>query len=82
MTFQDFYKSRLEKADSKNKRDAVYCLKVMDIIIKPNQKMNVIENLLKGKDIKLVTHVVNEKMIFYETIPKLTNSPGREFKVE
>lgn len=42
LTFQDFYKSKLEKADSKNKRDAIYCLKVMDIIIRPNQRMNII----------------------------------------
>lgn len=44
----------------------------MDIIIKPNQRMNVIENLLIGEEIKLVANVVNEKMIFYGTIPKLT----------
>lgn len=72
LTFQDFYKSRLEKADSKNKRDAIYCLKVVDIVIKPNQRMNIIENMLIGKEIKLVAHVVNEKMLFYCTIPKLT----------
>lgn len=82
LTFQDFYKSRLEKADSKNKRDAIYCLKVLDIIVRPNQRVNAIEKLLIGKEIKLVAHVVNEKMIFYGTIPKLTAAPGTEFKID
>lgn len=85
MTFEDFYTSRLELADSKNKREAIYCLKVMDIIIRPMQRMNAIENLLKGKAMKamkLVANVVNEKMIFYETIPKLTEAAGTDFKID
>lgn len=37
--------------------------------------------MLIGKEIKLVAHVVNEKMLFYSTIPKLTE-PGKDFKID
>lgn len=46
----------------------------MNIIIKPNQRINIIRNILVDKEIMLVAYVVSEKMIFYEIMSKLIES--------
>ena len=34
-TFKDLYKQKLEMKGAEKKKDAIYCLKVMDMIVKP-----------------------------------------------
>jgi hypothetical protein len=71
--------------ESQNRRDMVYCLKIMDRILPPQEKINSAEVYFKNADsskpLNVVAKVVNEKMIFYSTIPAIAAEKKAEFKL-
>lgn len=83
MTFEDLYKTRLALPESRTK-DAIFSLKIEDIIIKPKDKMSIVEGYFKNhqnEPLNIVGKVVTEKMIFYHHIPKLIQKRA-EFTLE
>ena len=74
MTFAELYKSSLELDESKAKRDVVFGLKIMDRIIKPEDKISVADAYFSnaGKQpLNVVGKVITEKMVFYHMMPPI-----------
>ena len=74
MTFAELYKSSLELEESKAKRDVVFGLKIMDRIIKPEDKISVVDAYFSnaGKQpLNVVGKVITEKMVFYHMMPPI-----------
>jgi len=74
MTFAQLYKSSLELEGSKAKRDVVFGLKIMDRIIKPEDKISVADAYFSnaGKQpLNVVGKVITEKMVFYHMMPPI-----------
>ena len=72
-TFENLYQTKLQLAES-SKKDAVYSLKIEDMIIAPKEKISKAEAYFKSysnQPLNVVGKVVTEKMIFYHHIPKL-----------
>jgi hypothetical protein len=86
LTIADLYRSKLQLKESEKRRDAVFCIKIMDNINRPQEKVNSAEVYFKNKDnnkpLFVVAKVVNEKMIFYRSIPALAAQKNREFKLK
>ena len=84
MTFEQLYRSKLQLHESKNKKDAIYSLKIMDIIIGPNELLSKAEGVFinyGNTPLNVIGKVVNEKMIFFYHIPKLSENE-KVFKLE
>lgn len=50
MTFQDFYTNSLMDKISSKKKETIYCLKVMDMIIRPEEKLSKAEMYFKNSE--------------------------------
>lgn len=85
LTVGDLYRTHLMLKESQSRRDMVYCLKIMDRILTPQEKINSAEIYFKNSDstkpLKVVAKVVNEKMIFYSIIPAIAAEKKAEFKL-
>jgi hypothetical protein len=85
LTVSEIYHKSLELKESKKRRDTVFCLKIMDRILKPEEKLNSAEIYFKNnntsKPLSVVAKVVNEKMIFYKAIPALSAEKKAEFSL-
>lgn len=75
MTFGEFYKNfELELKESKKKRDVIYGLQIMNIIIKNEDKLSLAEAYFNTHDpTNVVGKVITDKMVFYKMIPELAN---------
>ena len=74
LTFSQLYNIHLELEESKQRKDLHYGLKINDMIIKPHQKINLAQIYFKNNNkdpLYVVGKVVNEKMVFFHTIPSL-----------
>lgn len=86
MTVSDLYRKCLQLKESERKKDAVYCLKIMDRILRPTERINSAEIYFQNNDankpLNVVAKVVNEKMIFYKAIPAIAKEKKAEFKLD
>lgn len=75
MTFGEFYKNfELELKESKKKRDVIYGLQIMNIIIKNEDKLSLADAYFNTHDpTNVVGKVITDKMVFYKMIPELAN---------
>ena len=48
LTFEQLYTSKLQQKESKMKKNAIYMLKIMDVIIKPKEKLSKAEHYFKN----------------------------------
>ena len=87
MSFKTLYNEKLipeyrQKSSDLDKSKIVeeykMCLKVMDLLIKPNENMSILAPYYKMNEekavINLVGRVVSEKMLFYKTMKELAET--------
>jgi hypothetical protein len=83
-TFRELYKSKLELEESKFKAEAQYGLLIMDMVIKPDEKISKADKYFKNygnAPLNVIGKVVNEKMVFYYQIPRLLTTT-KEFSLD